>query len=163
MSLISVFNTDDVKGEVTGQEEKNGVRLRAIFTKLPSGKHGFHIHKGGDLRGEGCMGLCEHYHKGSHIHHGGPPSSLRSRHTGDLGNISKINHTYSYFLQGITCSDLYGRSIIVHEDEDDLGLGHFDDSKTTGHSGKRIACALIGRMLCSHESNKTKTRKNMKK
>ena len=41
--------------------------------------------------------------------------------------------------------ELWGRSVIVHADEDDYGLGKKDDSKTTGHSGKRIACAVIGR------------------
>ena len=41
-----------------------------------------------------------------------------------------------------TC--VIGRMIIVHKDEDDLGLGNFEDSKTTGHSGKRIACSVIG-------------------
>jgi len=40
--------------------------------------------------------------------------------------------------------EILGRSIIIHEDKDDLGLGTFEDSKTTGHSGARIACALIG-------------------
>ena len=40
--------------------------------------------------------------------------------------------------------EIIGRSIIIHEDEDDLGLGNFEDSKTTGHSGKRIACSVIG-------------------
>ena len=40
--------------------------------------------------------------------------------------------------------EILGRSIIIHEDEDDLGLGNFEDSKTTGHSGARIVCSLIG-------------------
>jgi Cu-Zn family superoxide dismutase len=29
-------------------------------------------------------------------------------------------------------------------DEDDCGKGGFPDSLTTGHAGKRIACAVIG-------------------
>ena len=32
----------------------------------------------------------------------------------------------------------------VHADEDDLGLGGFPDSKTTGHAGARLACGVIG-------------------
>jgi len=40
--------------------------------------------------------------------------------------------------------EILGRSIIIHADKDDLGLGTFEDSKSTGHSGTRIACALIG-------------------
>jgi Cu-Zn family superoxide dismutase len=41
--------------------------------------------------------------------------------------------------------DLWGRSAIVHADEDDLGLGDHEDSGTTGHSGARIGCAIFGR------------------
>ena len=37
-----------------------------------------------------------------------------------------------------------GRSIVIHEDPDDLGKGNHKDSKTTGHAGKRIACGIIG-------------------
>ena len=37
-----------------------------------------------------------------------------------------------------------GRSIVVHEDEDDLGLGGHSDSLTTGHAGKRLVCGIIG-------------------
>jgi Cu-Zn family superoxide dismutase len=55
---------------------------------------------------------------------------------------------YTYTLKGLKVEDLWGRSIIVHADKDDLGLGGEDDSLTTGHSGKRIACAVIGRTLC---------------
>ena len=44
----------------------------------------------------------------------------------------------------IIVDEILGRSIIIHQDEDDLGLGGFDDSKTTGHSGSRIACSVIG-------------------
>jgi Cu-Zn family superoxide dismutase len=53
--------------------------------------------------------------------------------------------TYRYFLAGVRVADLWGRSLIVHADEDDLGLGGHEDSITTGHSGARIACALWGR------------------
>jgi Cu-Zn family superoxide dismutase len=56
-----------------------------------------------------------------------------------------------------------GRALIIHEDEDDLGLGDFPDSKTTGHSGVRIGCAIFGRADCSHQVIRpvglTKTRK----
>jgi Cu-Zn family superoxide dismutase len=61
------------------------------------------------------------------------------------------------FLRGITVEDLYGRSLIVHADPDDLGKGKEEDSKTTGHSGKRIACAIIGRTVTPCQG---KTRKN---
>jgi Cu-Zn family superoxide dismutase len=41
-------------------------------------------------------------------------------------------------------SELYGRSFIVHANSDDYGMGDKPDSHITGHSGKRIGCAVIG-------------------
>ena len=37
-----------------------------------------------------------------------------------------------------------GRSIVIHEDPDDFGLGGEPDSLKTGHAGKRIVCGIIG-------------------
>ncbi len=146
---VAVFSTANVIGEIVGQDTPKGVLLETTFTKLPPGPHGFHIHRAGDLRGKGCMGACSHFHKGSAASHGDHPGSKRERHTGDLGNIEMPPHAESlkktYLLKGVHVAELWGRSIIVHADEDDLGLGGYDDSKTTGHSGARIACAIFGR------------------
>jgi len=152
LSAVAVFKTPQVEGEVIiCKKDKSRVTLKATFTKLPKGNHGFHIHKAGDLRGEGCKGLCEHYDKGKHDH-GSYYSTVR--HTGDLGNIKNFLGKSSaksvckktYTIKS-TVHDLLGRSFVVHEDEDDLGKGGFSDSKVTGHSGARIACALIGRAM----------------
>lgn len=144
-----MFKQPTIRGDVVASVERSGTRIHAVFTALPPGKHGFHIHKAGDLRGEGCKGACAHWHVGPPCNHGGRPSSTRERHTGDLGNIElrAASHTakYSYFLEGVTPSDLWGRALIVHADEDDLGRGPFEDSMTTGHSGARIGCAVFGR------------------
>jgi superoxide dismutase, Cu-Zn family len=39
---------------------------------------------------------------------------------------------------------IIGRSVVIHADEDDLGRGTYPDSATTGHSGARVACGVIG-------------------
>lgn len=141
---VAVFKDAKVEGEVVFTATPKGVRVNAIFMKMPPGEHGFHIHMKGDLRGEGCKGACAHYEKGEPTKHGGPPGFGGQRHTGDLGNISVGQ--YSYFLLGVTVEDLWGRSVIVHADPDDYGRGGFDDSHITGHSGKRMSCAIIGRI-----------------
>jgi Cu-Zn family superoxide dismutase len=146
-SAVAVFNTRSVHGEVTFNDRKAGLYIKAIFTRLPEGKHGFHIHKAGDLRGEGCKLACDHYHKGPAQNHGGPPGTKGQRHTGDLGNVEGTN-TYTYTLKDVSVEDILGRSVIIHSGEDDLGLGGQDDSLKTGHSGARIACAVIGRTMC---------------
>ena len=150
---VAVFNQRNIVGEVVAtQHVPNITKIVAMFTRLPVGKHGFHIHSAGDLRGEGCKGACSHFHVGTPQNHGGAPDrrSNRQRHTGDLGNIEIIpNGTgifrKTYYLEDVKPEDLWGRSVIVHDDEDDLGVGGHDDSHTTGHSGARIGCAIFGR------------------
>ena len=146
-TAVAVFDTRAVQGTVTFSDRKNGLYIQAVFTKVPKGKHGFHIHKAGDLRGEGCKGACDHYHKGPPQGHGGPPGWKGERHTGDLGNV-EAESSYTYTLRDVTVEDLLGRSVIVHADEDDYGLGGEEDSLKTGHAGARIACAIIGRADC---------------
>ena len=147
VEAVSVLNTRSVQGTVLFSDRKSGLYIEAVFTRLPAGKHGFHIHKAGDLRGEGCKMACDHYHKGAPEDHGGPPGWKGPRHTGDLGNIEGVG-TYRYTLKDVSVEDIMGRSMIVHAGEDDYGLGGKDDSLKTGHSGARIACAVIGRVMC---------------
>jgi Cu-Zn family superoxide dismutase len=152
---VAVINTDKIQGEITAKPYKSGIQISAHFTKLPKGKHGFHIHKAGDLRGEGCRGLCEHYDKSGKNNHGGTPGQTRERHTGDLGNIEispkKTSVKKNYYIKNMSVRELWGRSIIIHADEDDLGKGPHEDSKVTGHSGARIGCAIFGRSYCSKQ------------
>ena len=161
IGAVAVFRTNNIYGDVIVKNYRDGIKLKAEFSVLPPGKHGFHIHKAGDLRGEGCQGLCEHYDI-SNNSHGGAPEHGGERHTGDLGNIELKNGKFDreYYIKDVSVEDLWGRSIIVHQDEDDLGKGSFNDSKITGHSGARIGCAIFGRTICPPKYNKT--RKNNK-
>ncbi len=141
---VAVFKTGPVIGEAVASAANNGIRLKVHFTKLPAGKHGFHIHTAGDLRGDGCHGACTHWSK-EKVAHG----DYGHGHTGDLGNIEPNKNgefTRAYFLKGVNVDELWGRTLIVHADEDDLGKGGHEDSLTTGNSGARIACSIFGRM-----------------
>lgn len=141
---VAVFKSGPVIGEAVASAADGGIKLKVHFTKLPVGKHGFHIHTAGDLRGEGCLGACTHWSK-EKVAHG----DYSKGHTGDLGNIEPASNgefQRTYFIKGANVDELWGRTLIVHADEDDLGHGGHDDSKTTGHAGKRIACAIFGRM-----------------
>lgn len=151
-AAVAVFAGPKVQGEAVAIAKGPDTILKVKFTKLPAGEHGFHIHRAGDLRGKGCTGACAHFHKGPPAKHGPAPSTLRGgqsksrqRHTGDLGNVSAGKRSRRYTLKNLHPSELFGRSLIVHADRDDLGLGGQEDSHITGHSGKRIACAIFGR------------------
>ena len=111
---------------------------------LQPGKHGFHIHRCGDLR-MGCKSACDHYNPDGRSHGGrtGP-----HRHRGDLGNIlAGDDGTCKDHLVADVCVDeIIGRALVVHADEDDLGTGGDDESLKTGNAGRRIGCGVIGRL-----------------
>ncbi len=50
--------------------------------------------------------------------------------------------TLSYI--NCTKSNIIGRGLIIHEDEDDCGKGGNAESLKTVKTGKRISCAVIG-------------------
>lgn len=72
------------------------------------------------------------------------------RHLGDLGNLQADQNgniiteliANDARLDGI--NGFLGRTIILHELEDDLGFGLNPESKKNGNSGRRIACGVIG-------------------
>lgn len=123
------------------------IHIRGDFSGLtPDSKHGFHIHEFGNLS-EGCKTAGAHYNPYGK-EHGGPED--RERHVGDLGNVvadQNGNSVYELKDRQVTLygeHSVIGRSLVLHKDVDDLGRGNYSDSKTTGHSGARIACGVIG-------------------
>lgn len=118
----------------------------------PNSKHGIHIHRYGDLT-QGCASTCEHYNPtgerhGSQLLHG------TKRHAGDLfNNVMTDKHGFAkleFIDPMIQVSDILGRSIVLHQDADDLGAlrdlntQKGQESAKSGNAGKRIACAIIG-------------------
>eukprot|EP00419_Tripos_fusus_P009746 CAMPEP_0172661838 /NCGR_PEP_ID=MMETSP1074-20121228/4975_1 /TAXON_ID=2916 /ORGANISM="Ceratium fusus, Strain PA161109" /LENGTH=175 /DNA_ID=CAMNT_0013477671 /DNA_START=47 /DNA_END=574 /DNA_ORIENTATION=- len=122
---------------------------------LTPGKHGFHIHEKADFS-NGCNSAGPHYNPFKKTH--GAPED-EERHVGDLGNIEPdetgvAKGTISDRLIKLAGeTSVVGRSVMVHADEDDLGLGDNSEpgpppvngkaSKATGNAGARIACGEI--------------------
>ena len=149
MIAVAVFE-GKVKGSVrfTESEDRASVKIDVQLQGLKkNAKHGFHVHEAGDLTDK-CESLCAHFNPYGK-HHGGPGD--RDRHVGDLGNIESdsngvVNHTFHDSLIRLrgSKSNILGRGLIVHADEDDLGRGTNDASLVNGNAGKRIGCAVIG-------------------
>lgn len=145
---ICILRGDNVNGVVLMAEdlENKQTVIKVKINGLSPGKHGFHIHQSGDTR-NGCDSMGSHYNPYSKKH-GGLESKVR--HVGDLGNVvadknGKVDVTLVDKLVKLRGKySVIGRSMVVHADEDDLGLGNHVNSKTTGNSGSRLACGIIG-------------------
>ena len=134
---------DEVKGTVRFTSTPGaGVKVRAEVTGLtPNQKHGFHIHEKGDLSAPDLSSAGGHFNP-TGDHHGGPES--QHRHGGDLGNLTADasgKAVYEATIEGITVDNsktgIIGKSVIVHEQPDDL------KSDPSGNSGARIAGGVI--------------------
>ncbi|XP_057449387.1 probable helicase CHR10 [Lotus japonicus] len=79
--------------------------------------------------------------------HGAPEDEIR--HAGDLGNIvanaDGVAEATIVDQIPLTCSSaVIGRTLVVHELEDDLGKGGHELSLSTGNAGGRLACGVGG-------------------
>lgn len=132
------FTQDAEKDKVT-----INVALRGV--KKP-GKHGFHIHEFGDNT-NGCTSAGPHFNP-DNTTHGAPTDEIR--HVGDLGNViaNDAGEVTTEFTDSVISlfgpRSVIGRTIVIHEDEDDLGRTDHKDSKITGNAGARLACGVIG-------------------
>ena len=140
LALVKGFD-NGIKGSVSFEkvtaESKRKVQLVAQIEGLkPNQKFGFHIHELGNCESKGVLA-------GGHFNpkdqkHGGLKS--KKRHLGDLGNLKSDKEgkaTMTALIEG-KLKMFMGRSLIIHEAQDDL------KSQPTGNSGKRIACGIIG-------------------
>jgi Cu-Zn family superoxide dismutase len=112
---------------------------------VPPGMHGIHIHEFGDCSKNDASSAGGHFNP-TNINHGMPNSN--ESHLGDLGNIEisdngrgslrLILQNSFYDIESIGgWSAILGKSLVLHEGEDDLR------TNPSGKSGNRIACGII--------------------
>ena len=114
----------------------------------PGSTHAIHVHEYGDTR-EGCKSLGDHYNPFDAPH--GSWKTRSRRHMGDLINNLTFDQNGDPILSKYTdlmltlygSYSLYGRSVVMHRNQDDEGRGGHPTSLTTGNSGERIAHGII--------------------
>ena len=162
--VLTNVQDNKIKGhinfDIITRKKKKLMKITIDIKGLKPGKHGFHIHSKGNLL-EGCNSLCSHFNP-DNTNHGDISDSKNNRHAGDLGNIiADLNGIckqvlYDDIIKLNSKYNIIGRSVVIHDTEDDLGLGGLDqegnildkkvqkESLKTGNAGKRIACGIIG-------------------
>ena len=112
-----------------------GIELTGRLLEIEQGKHGIHIHNGGD-----CADPGGHFAPQDDSH--GDPAR-GEHHLGDLGNVEAdpANEAWvSINVDGLALkgeNSVLGKPLVVHADADDL------QSQPSGNSGDVLACGII--------------------
>uniref|UniRef100_A0A8C0YIG9 Superoxide dismutase [Cu-Zn] n=1 Tax=Cyprinus carpio carpio TaxID=630221 RepID=A0A8C0YIG9_CYPCA len=130
-------NTNSLRA--SGPKEKLRVTFRLhglpVYSQKP---RAMHIHEYGDLS-KGCGSTGGHYN---------PLSVNHPQHPGDFGNFVPVNGKIRQSLDSSATLfgrfSILGRSVVIHEGEDDLGRGGNVESLLNGNAGGRLACCVIG-------------------
>lgn len=148
---VAIFNSTHVKGHILFHQCAGEYYTHVEFNLYgmePMKERGCHVHEWGDER-KGCISLGGHWNPTRETH--GSRLYTMPRHNGDLiNNITPNRHgvfKYKYIDKRLRLrgrENIIGRSIVIHDGIDDLGLGGTKLSLTTGDSGNRLACAIIG-------------------
>ena len=140
----------DVSGLIAFKEEKKGdLEITAVVEGLKSNFfHGFHIHAFGDISG-GCGSTTGHFNP-KEVDHGEWSNSKKERHHGDLRGLltdenGRADYEYTDALASLYGKDsIVGRSLVIHDGNDNFGLPGDDTSLANGRAGARMACCVIG-------------------
>lgn len=158
----SSFNKYKLEGYVQFHqccEEKKSIIKIHLSGFKPFSKHAIHIHeKGITSLTNACDSTCSHYNP-YNSKHGNNNIHGKDRHVGDLINnieSDKDGNVYLTFIDDLISLfhpfSVIGRSVVIHEKIDDLGIYRDENSErgklssTTGNAGSRIACSVIGIM-----------------
>ncbi|XP_073968724.1 copper chaperone for superoxide dismutase isoform X2 [Rhodnius prolixus] len=150
------YSSSKIQGVIRFIQANEVCVIDGTIDGLSPGLHGLHIHECGDIS-KGCESVGDHFDLKGNRRHGGPEDDDNNRHTGDLGNIKAGDNGRAVFRfkdQLLKVWDIIGRSVVVTENQDDLGKGQHPLSVINGNSGSRLACGIISRSAGLFENTK---------
>ena len=158
-----------LRGFVFLNQEKpeEDVKVVIYINGLEDGLHGIHIHEKSmtdvkDLNATNCCDkLGGHFNVGSSWSLTDPHGTPHGSHTGDLCLNIRSKDRKAYFCYYDSKISLFegdkrnvtNRTVVIHENEDDLGKGiYLEEDKNiaslvNGNAGKRVSCAEIRKIM----------------
>lgn len=128
-----------ITGTARFEDVQSGLKVTVTLTGVPGTTHALHIHEFGDCSDAGKAAGSHYNPKGAP--HGHALKDAKKAHPGDLGNVTAQDGKVTFeavlpkaSLKGKVA--VAGRSIVLHEKEDDF-------SQPVGNAGGRIACGVI--------------------
>lgn len=158
LNFIANFN-ETIKGSIKFHQCSTKSEVIVIFDLhniKPCQTYACHIHEYGDTT-DGCKSLGSHLNL-TNKNHGTIFFDIKNSHTGDLvNNINsdkdgKVKFYYSdprLNLFGNVVKSILGCSIVIHDGQDDYGLGGDVESLKTGNAGERMTWSVIGKAKSS--------------
>ena len=142
---LNAKNDSGTSGLISLTQINSGeVELEAHVMDLNPGNHAIHIHEKADCTSADGKSAGGHWNPTFENH--GSWGNSNGFHRGDIGNFTadKNGHGMIKFSTDLWCLDcddpiknIVGRSIIIHQGEDDL------TSQPSGAAGARVSCAGI--------------------
>ncbi len=132
-AVARVCGEAGLQGTVKFYQQPNGTLVAADICGLPKSEAGFfafHIHEGGDCRGEGFPNTGNHFN---------PCELPHPQHAGDLPPLLSCNGAaHLEVLTGrFRVRDVIGRTVVIHSHPDDF------HTQPSGGAGTKIACGVI--------------------
>lgn len=122
-----------ITGIVSFYSQDFGTLVEADICGLPEGEggfHGFHIHEGGNCRGEGFANTLGHFN---------PSGVAHPLHAGDLPPLLNCQgRAYlAVYTDRFMPREVLGRTVVIHSQPDDF------HTQPAGNAGEKIACGVI--------------------
>lgn len=142
-AMLEPTDGNQTRGELRFAAVGDRIEVTGTISGLPGNStHGFHVHETGDCSAPDATSAGGHFNPASTDH---GRVGQGEHHAGDSDNITADadgNATVQGWLEGATvgdgaATDIVGKAVIVHADEDDYA------TQPTGDAGDRLACGVI--------------------